>query len=691
MAGEQVATQLRKRMQAETRLTCSVGVAPNMLLAKVGSDIKKPNGQFVVEATRDAVMAFMQDLPVRKVSGIGKVAEQTLNALGITTCSQLHSQRGLLAALVSTISSDFFLRVSLGLGQTRHSSRRNENSSEPRRKGISCERTFAAIQDQAALDQMADSLVQHLASDMSGENIEAKTLTLKLKTTTFEVRTRAVTLASYVSTPAQMLPPILKLLQAELPIEIRLMGVRGSNLRKICNGSPGTKMNALQRLLQQGHQHQQSVGTAAGDPDSDSEAVQFTDGHDEQLQHEADQLSRDILDTYEVPEGNERCNTCHDADSFGAASAAEAMRPAAGQILQDGQHSGVVPALQQLLAVQHLQTTNEWRQQSVWRRLTQSLPAQSGQVAMPSPCMHLLHNQQLLRSQQLAAQCQQHAGAQQQQPHLAGSKRLRQPDEGPSPSAVASVGQAVGAVHSHPAIFGLDAPQPLACQPLQQEANHLQLPHVPQLCHLQQQQQPHQQQQPSQQQEQHWLVDQQQHMQSPQYKPAGKTAEHVQTPKFIHPWKEAPIPSRKALSGQHQQEQYSNAKAMLPGPCEQPTDTSLVDHDRPTVLSPSNNSKVRAPKATWTCLACTYSGNKQVLLRCEVCDTAKGSSNAPEDSWLCRASISSSMQQAQQGTQQGQQSQGRSSGNRPSSGRVLAAGPKQLKLKRAIQSQHGNC
>lgn len=105
-------------------------------------------------------------------------------------------------------------------------------------------------------------LVQHLVSDMADEGIAAKTLTLKLKTTAFEVRTRAVTLPQHVSTVEQMLQPILKLLKAELPVEIRLMGVRGSNLRKIrqpgdtTTAAAGQKLNALQRMIMQGQQQQ---------------------------------------------------------------------------------------------------------------------------------------------------------------------------------------------------------------------------------------------------------------------------------------------------------------------------------------------------------------------------------------------------------------------------------------------------
>jgi hypothetical protein len=66
----QVAAQLRAGVEATTRLTCSVGIAPNATLAKVASDLNKPNGQALVVSSREAVMAFVHDLPIRKVKPI---------------------------------------------------------------------------------------------------------------------------------------------------------------------------------------------------------------------------------------------------------------------------------------------------------------------------------------------------------------------------------------------------------------------------------------------------------------------------------------------------------------------------------------------------------------------------------------------------------------------------------------------
>jgi len=64
----QVAAELRAKVTAATGLTCSVGIGPNTMLAKIASDRHKPNGQFVIESTREAVLDFLRDLPIRKAS-----------------------------------------------------------------------------------------------------------------------------------------------------------------------------------------------------------------------------------------------------------------------------------------------------------------------------------------------------------------------------------------------------------------------------------------------------------------------------------------------------------------------------------------------------------------------------------------------------------------------------------------------
>ncbi|XP_015901598.3 DNA polymerase kappa isoform X1 [Ziziphus jujuba] len=229
--GEEVAEEIRAHVNKETGLTCSAGVAPNRLLAKVCSDINKPNGQFVLPNNRLAVMTFISSLPIRKIGGIGKVTEHVLrDAFGIKTCEDMIQKGSYICALFSSSTADFFLSVGLGLGRT--------DTPEVRlRKSISNERTFSATGNKTFLYRKLGDIADMLSTDMQKEGLCGRTLTLKLKTASFEVRTRAVTLPKYISSSEEILKHASKLLKAELPVSLRLIGLRVSHLNENGNGA----------------------------------------------------------------------------------------------------------------------------------------------------------------------------------------------------------------------------------------------------------------------------------------------------------------------------------------------------------------------------------------------------------------------------------------------------------------------
>ena len=82
-----IAKEIRARIFAETRLTGSAGIAPNKMLAKIASDWRKPNGQFAI--TPDRIDAFVRDLPVRKIWGVGPKSAERFALEGIKTCADL--------------------------------------------------------------------------------------------------------------------------------------------------------------------------------------------------------------------------------------------------------------------------------------------------------------------------------------------------------------------------------------------------------------------------------------------------------------------------------------------------------------------------------------------------------------------------------------------------------------------------
>lgn len=188
LGGAEVAALLRRRVHEATGLTASAGVAPNALLAKIASDVEKPNGQHVVPAERGACMAFMGGLEVRKVPGIGRVMQHVLAALGVATGADVLARRGLLAALFSPAALDFFLRSALGLGPTEHAPA--PAPGEVGRSSVSRETPFPAVSAAGELESLARQLAARVADDLAGEGLQGRTVTLKLKLTSFEVRVR---------------------------------------------------------------------------------------------------------------------------------------------------------------------------------------------------------------------------------------------------------------------------------------------------------------------------------------------------------------------------------------------------------------------------------------------------------------------------------------------------------------------
>ena len=75
--------KIREQIVEATELTASIGIGCNKMLAKICSDMNKPNGQTYLQSNETAILEFMDKLPIRKIPGVGKINEQILNGLGI--------------------------------------------------------------------------------------------------------------------------------------------------------------------------------------------------------------------------------------------------------------------------------------------------------------------------------------------------------------------------------------------------------------------------------------------------------------------------------------------------------------------------------------------------------------------------------------------------------------------------------
>ncbi|OQV23424.1 DNA polymerase kappa [Hypsibius exemplaris] len=223
--------ELRTKVFQRTSLTCSAGIAPNTMLAKICTDKNKPNGQYQLASTREAVMGFIKDLPVRKIPGIGAATEEMLRALGVQTCSDIHAHRAELALSFSDLSLEHFMRVSLGVGSTVVG-----GDDDREKKSISNERTFRELSKPADLFKKLEELTEDLAQSMQDEELCGKCVTIKIKLVNFESRTRAHTVPHLIRRADEIFPIAKKLLEHEIrlaggQLKLRLMGVRVSQLQ----------------------------------------------------------------------------------------------------------------------------------------------------------------------------------------------------------------------------------------------------------------------------------------------------------------------------------------------------------------------------------------------------------------------------------------------------------------------------
>jgi DNA polymerase IV len=129
-----IAREIRRLIYTERNLTASAGIAPNKFLAKIASDWKKPNGQFVIRP--EDIAAFIPELPIEKIYGVGKVTAEKMHALGLRTCRDIQQQS--LRQMLTWFGSRGPELKALAEGQD---SREVAASSE--RKSLTVEETFA--------------------------------------------------------------------------------------------------------------------------------------------------------------------------------------------------------------------------------------------------------------------------------------------------------------------------------------------------------------------------------------------------------------------------------------------------------------------------------------------------------------------------------------------------------------------
>lgn len=228
--GRVLARLIQKAIFDDTGLTCSVGVAPNKLLAKMASEFNKPNGISIV--TDEDLQSLIWPLPCRKVNGIGPKAEAKLAQHEIRTIGDL-AQRDRL-----WLMQHFGKSYGAWLHDAAHGKddRPVETESEP--VSISRETTFEqdlhAVRDREALGTIFTRLCEQVAEDLQRKGYVGKTIGIKLRYDNFQSVTRDQTLTGHVNQAQAIRHAAGQCLKrVDLSRRLRLLGVRVGSLMKL--------------------------------------------------------------------------------------------------------------------------------------------------------------------------------------------------------------------------------------------------------------------------------------------------------------------------------------------------------------------------------------------------------------------------------------------------------------------------
>nr|XP_018262802.1 DNA polymerase kappa subunit [Kwoniella dejecticola CBS 10117]OBR84960.1 DNA polymerase kappa subunit [Kwoniella dejecticola CBS 10117] len=236
MSASDTVAQIRAEVEAKTQLTMSAGIAPNRMLAKICSDKNKPNGQYEMEFERSVITKFMRDLPVRKIPGFGRVTERCLEGLGVETCGDIYTHRAELLVMDHWFGFRGLCKAYLGIADNNVAPGKREE-----RRSVGVERTFRDKVDEEDILNEVASIAEELEKDLERLQYAGKTVTVKYKLHTFENKTRAKSVGKYISTSKEILPIALELMKRELPVRIRLLGIRLSTLKDLTIVDKGIK------------------------------------------------------------------------------------------------------------------------------------------------------------------------------------------------------------------------------------------------------------------------------------------------------------------------------------------------------------------------------------------------------------------------------------------------------------------
>jgi len=215
----QIARAIKKEIRETTGLTASAGVGPNKFIAKIASDLKKPDGLVVVEPGE--VESFLRDLPISRLWGVGPKTEDRLLEIGLRTIGEVRERKPeVLAQLLGSNLGVHLYRLALG-----QDDRPVIPNWEP--KSVSNETTFEEdTRDRELLVRTIRKLAENVARRLRRDNYRARKVTLKIRFEPFETHTRQVSVKKPIDSDEEITRHALSLFnQFSLDRRIRLIGV----------------------------------------------------------------------------------------------------------------------------------------------------------------------------------------------------------------------------------------------------------------------------------------------------------------------------------------------------------------------------------------------------------------------------------------------------------------------------------
>mgnify|MGYP003146607648 FL=1 len=233
-----IAQEIRNRIKEVTGLNASAGISINKFVAKIASDINKPNGQKTIGP--EEVEPFLETLDVKMFYGVGKVTKEKMYRLGIFTGKDLKEKSLEFLEEHFGKSGRFYYNIVRGIQNSKVKSTRIQ-------KSLAAEHTFSEnISSEIFMLERLEEIAFEVESRLQKRSLAGKTVTLKIKYSDFSLQTRSKTLPLFIASKELIVEVVKELLfQEKMKESVRLLGISISNL----NNETSKKQEVIEQSI----------------------------------------------------------------------------------------------------------------------------------------------------------------------------------------------------------------------------------------------------------------------------------------------------------------------------------------------------------------------------------------------------------------------------------------------------------